>query len=160
MLRIFWKLAPATAREPIPSSYTLRPVSVAHTWLGYSQRLAVAYVNNTAPFSLKRLTLPPSDYNGVLAIAWPISPYMGRFKFSDEGVLHFAEYNGETIGPNAVFELWSAKSGTVAFPGLTLSTATIAEYPSCDYQCKSAPAVTELTWADPDAVIPYYGAYS
>lgn len=116
----------------------------AAVWTGVSSMLASAPLSNTNPFSFKRpITAPNNSF--VAAVRWSESPYVYRYKLWDDGVLYFPVYDGEQLGANAVFEVWSVKDQALAYLEedwtLTCSKLVLPDICLCIRGSESATAV-------------------
>lgn len=82
-------------------------------WHGASELLAEYPLGNSYHFSIK---LPVNTFgsNFIAAIRWTEedNSIYCRYKFfsNSKGILHYPVYNGEKIGNNAVFEIWTINS--------------------------------------------------
>lgn len=134
-------------------------VMEAPTWTGASLILAEYAVGNTGYFSVRQ-NIETFGENFVLAVRYVVDNVVLRYKFW-EGlgeVLYYPVYNGEKLGPNAVFEIWSVNSAST--PSLstnqTLETSLLVFPPNqtCNACCENPSNQYLLTASAPSFTDP------
>lgn len=101
------------APEPIqaqPYEYVVPVFDIDFTYTGVATLVATADMTNTTQnIALRRPMDPPEDEpDYVFAVRWTLNGTNYRAKLWDDGgTLQWPVYNGETIGTDAVFEVWA-----------------------------------------------------
>lgn len=115
------------------------------TWAGASMISARVKLDVGAPWAIRLPITQLSDC--VLAIKWAVDDVVFRYKLwdSDNAVLNFPLYAGETIPANAILELWTVDdSDTVIVPDGFSVNATLRSSPTELYN-QTAPTLYTAT---------------
>lgn len=146
-----------TVLSPQRETLTLPAFSVDPAeWTGASTILRRFPFQNTYYFSI-RTPVVEFGSNFVLAVSWVADGITYRYKFWDAGVLYYPVYDGERIGLNAVFEIWSVETtgGAVLLADevFQLSILLFADY--CVRSCGNPAGNLTLVMEDPDLLTDY-----
>lgn len=137
-------------RQITPSSYTKRArgtlpsykhklfnfvafpeISINSVWKGASEIVATLSLDNATNIAF--FDNIPSNPNYVAVISWKISEGVSqRYKlWEDVGeILYVDLYSGQTIGANAVIEIWNTPTSPTLITGFSLKTS-ILSIPDC-----------------------------
>jgi hypothetical protein len=130
-------------------------------WAGYSVKLGSFPLSNASRPVSFALPITAWDPSFVAAIRWVVAPGVAyRFALWNDpnAVLYYPVYNGETIGLNAVLEIWSNSIGNPAAlaSSVNFDTSWLNPTQDCIFQCgPDVPTVQTLVQV-PDVVLPPY----
>lgn len=112
----------------------LTAFAIANGWNGVSELLASFALNNSYYYNIDLTTIAPSA-SCIVAVRWTNADYVTfRVKLWDGigEILYFPVYNGQTIGPFSVFEIWNVYGQSVAsLSAMTLGISVLAQETRC-----------------------------